>query len=55
MVYITSAIFEIAIYKGYIEGVNIPISTYFPQTLEYESEYKNQINIWIPMVGKNIW
>ena len=43
---ITSAIFGIAIDKGYIEGVNIPISTYFPQILESNNEYKNQITIW---------
>lgn len=43
---ITSAIFGIAIDKGYIEGVNTPISTYFPQILESGSEYKSQITIW---------
>ena len=43
---ITSAILGIAIDKGYIEGVDVPISTYFPQILEYGSEYKNQITIW---------
>lgn len=43
---ITSAIFGIAIDKGYIEGVNFPISTYFPQILESNNEYKNQITIW---------
>ena len=40
---VTSAILGIAIDKGYIEGVNIPISTYFPQILESGSDYKNQI------------
>ena len=43
---ITSAIVGIAIDKGYIESVNVPISNYFPQILEYGSEYKNQITIW---------
>ena len=43
---ITSAIFGIAIDKGYIEGVNVPISTYFPQILDSGSEYKNQITNW---------
>ena len=39
---ITSAIFGIAIDKGYIEGVDVPISTYFPEILESDSEYKKQ-------------
>ena len=43
---ITSAILGIAIDKGYIESVNVPISNYFPQILESGSEYKNQITIW---------
>lgn len=43
---ITSAIFGIAIDKGYIEGVDVPISTYFPQILESGSQYKSQITIW---------
>lgn len=43
---VASAILGIAIDKGYIEGVNIPISTYFPQILESGSDYKNQITIW---------
>lgn len=43
---ITSALIGIAIDKGYIEGVNVPISTYFPQILESGSEYKSQITIW---------
>ena len=43
---ITSAIFGIAIDKGYIEGVNVPISTYFPQILDSGSEYKSQITNW---------
>lgn len=43
---ITSAIFGIAIDKGYIENVNVPISTYFPEILDSGSEYKNQITIW---------
>lgn len=43
---VTSAIMGIAIDKGYIGSVDIPISTYFPEILEYGSEYKNQITIW---------
>lgn len=43
---ITSTILGIAIDKGYIEGVDVPISTYFPQILESDSEYKKQITIW---------
>lgn len=43
---VTSAIVGIAIDKGYIEGVDVPISTYFPQILDYGSEYKSQITIW---------
>lgn len=43
---VTSAIFGIAIDKRYIEDVDEPISTYFPQILKYGSEYKNQITIW---------
>ena len=43
---ITSALIGIAIGKGYIESVDIPISNYFPQILESGSEYKNQITIW---------
>ena len=43
---ITSAILGIAIDKGYIENVNVPISNYFPQILEMGSEYKRQITIW---------
>ena len=43
---ITSALIGIAIDKGFIEGVDVPISTYFPQILESGSEYKNQITIW---------
>ncbi len=43
---ITSALIGIAIDKGYIESVNVPISNYFPQILESGSEYKSQITIW---------
>lgn len=43
---ITSAIFGIAIEQGYIDGVDTPISEYFPQILNYGSEYKNQITVW---------
>lgn len=43
---ITSALIGIAIDKGYIESVDVPLSTYFPQILESGSEYKNQLTIW---------
>ena len=43
---VTSAILGIAIDKGYIESVDVPLSTYFPQILKYGSEYKNQLTIW---------
>ena len=43
---ITSAILGIAIDKGYIEGVDVQISTYFPEILNLGSEYKNQLTIW---------
>lgn len=43
---ITSAILGIAIDKGYIENVNVPISNYFPQILESDSDYLKEITIW---------
>ena len=43
---ITSAIFGIAIDKGYIDSVEEPISNYFPQILNSDSQYKSQITIW---------
>lgn len=43
---VTSALIGIAIDKGYIESVNVPIATYFPQILDSGSEYKSQITIW---------
>ena len=43
---VTSAIFGIAMDKDYIDSVNTPISTYFPEILNYGSEYKNQITVW---------
>ena len=43
---ITSAILGIAIDKGYIENVNIPISNYFPQIQESNSTYLKEITIW---------
>ncbi len=42
---ITSAIFGIAIDKGYIENVNVPISNYFPQILDSDSDYLKEITI----------
>ena len=32
--------------EGYVEGVDVPISTYFPEILNSGSEYKNQLTIW---------
>ncbi len=43
---ITSAIFGIAMEKGYIDSVDTPISTYFPSILNDGSEYKSQITVW---------
>ena len=43
---ITSAILGIAIDKGYIENVNVPISNYFPRILESDSDYLKEITIW---------
>ncbi len=43
---VTSALIGIAIDKGYIPSVNVPIATYFPQILDSGSEYKSQITIW---------
>ena len=43
---VTSALIGIAIDKGFIEGVDVPISTYFPQILESDSEYLKQVTIW---------
>ena len=37
---ITSAIFGIAMEQGYIDSVDTPISTYFPQVLNDGNEYK---------------
>ena len=42
---VTSAIFGIAMEQGYIESVDTPISTYFPQILNDGSEYKSQITV----------
>ena len=43
---ITSAIFGIAMEQGYIDSVDTPISTYFPQVLNDGIEYKRQITVW---------
>ena len=43
---ITSALIGIAIDRGYIESVDVPISNYFPQILESDSQYLKQITIW---------
>lgn len=43
---ITSTIFGIVMDMGYIDSLDIPIYNYFPQILEYDNEYKNQITIW---------
>ena len=42
---VTSALFGIAIDQGYIEGVDVLISQYFPQILESGSERLNQVTI----------
>lgn len=43
---ITSALIGIAIDLGYIESVDIPLSDYFPQVLEYEDTSWRQITLW---------
>lgn len=43
---ITSSLIGIAIDKGYIESVNVPISEYFPEIQNSNSEYAKQITIW---------
>ena len=43
---ITSAIFGIAMEQGYIDSVDTPISTYFPEILNDVSQYKSQITVW---------
>ena len=43
---VTSSILGIAIDKGYIESVDVPISNYFPQILDSDSEYLKEITIW---------
>ena len=43
---ITSAIFGIATEQGYIDSVDTPISTYFPEILNDGSQYKRQITVW---------
>ena len=43
---ITSAIFGIAMEQGYIDSVDTPISTYFPEILNDGSQYKRQITVW---------
>lgn len=43
---ITSALIGIAIDKGFIEGVDVPVSEYFPEVEDFESEYWKDITIW---------
>ena len=43
---VTSALIGIAIDEGYIESVDVPISEYFPQLLESDSPYAQEITIW---------
>lgn len=43
---VTSALVGIAINQGYIAGVNVPISSYFPQILQSDSAWRKQITIW---------
>ena len=43
---VTSALVGIAIDQGYIEGVDVPLSDYFPQVLESDNPYWQQITLW---------
>ena len=43
---VTSALIGIAIDRGYIESVDVPISEYFPQIAKSGSEYLKQVTIW---------
>ncbi len=43
---VTSALVGIAIDQGYIAGVDVPISNYFPQILQSDSAWRKQITIW---------
>lgn len=42
---ITSALMGIAIDQGYIEGVDVPISEYFPHLLDSDSPYAGEVTI----------
>lgn len=42
---VTSALIGIAIDNGYIKGIDVPISEYFPQILNFDNEYWKQITI----------
>lgn len=43
---ITSSLIGIAIDKGYIRDVNVPISEYFPEILESNNQNLKEITIW---------
>ena len=43
---VTSALVGIAIEQGYIEGVDVPLSEYFPEILEFEDERWGRITLW---------
>lgn len=43
---VTSSLIGIAIDKGYIRDVNIPISEYFPEILESNNQNLKEITIW---------
>lgn len=43
---VTGALIGIAIDKGYIEGVDVPISKYFPQIAESDDNLLKQVTIW---------
>ena len=43
---VTSTLLGIAIAQGYIEGVDVPVSDYFPHLLENESAYAADMTIW---------
>lgn len=43
---VTSSLIGIAIDKGYIRDVNVPISEYFPEILESNNQNLKEITIW---------
>lgn len=43
---VTSALVGLAIEQGYIQGVDVPISDYFPHLLDSSSPYAGEITLW---------